>query len=143
MALLCAPVRGIQRGKLLSLRLRERESLFRACYARLSKVVVFCGTFVCTSKGYIERETSPTPLKKEGVTFQGSLCSPLKSGGFLWHFCGTFECTSKGYVVREISLASLERERESLFRARYAHLSKVVVFCGNSVALLFAPVRGM
>ena len=46
-------------------------------------------------------------------------------------FCGNFECTSKGYVVREISLASLKRERESLFRARYAHLSKVVVFCGN------------
>ena len=69
------------------LRSGERESLFKACYARLSKVVVFCGTFVCTSKGYIERETSLTSLEKEGVTFQVSLCSPLKSGGFLWHFC--------------------------------------------------------
>ena len=82
-----APVRGMKREKLLSLRSRERESLFRARYARLSKVVVFCGTFVCTSKGYIERETSLTSLKKKGVAFQGSLCSPLKSGGFLWHFC--------------------------------------------------------
>ena len=56
---------------------------------------------------------------------------------------GTFGCTSKGYVERETSLATLERERESLFRARYARLSKVTVFCGNSVALLGAPVRGM
>ena len=67
----------------------------------------FCGTFVCTSKGYVERETSLASLERERVTFQGSLCSPLKSGGFLWQFC----CTSKGYEERETSLASLERER--------------------------------
>ena len=103
----------------------------------------FCGTFGCTSSGAVERETSLALLEREGVTFQGSLCSPLKSGGFLWHFCGTFGCTSKGYVDREPSLGLLERERESLFRACYARLSKVVVFCGNSVALLGAPVRGM
>ena len=42
--------------------------------------------------------------------------------------------------MREISLASLERERELLFRARYARLSKVMVFCGTSVAILNAPV---
>ena len=65
------------------------------------------------------------------------------SVAILWQLYGTFVCTSKGYVERETSLASLERERESLYRARYARLSKVVVFCGNSVALLFAPVRGM
>ena len=53
----------------------------------------FCGTFGCTSKGYGERETSLALLErgshfqKEGVTFQGSLCSPLKSGGFVGHFC--------------------------------------------------------
>ena len=87
MALLCAPVRGMYTGKLLLCRSRERELLFRACYARLSKVVVFCGTFVCTSKGYVERETSLALLKKEGVTFLALLCLPLKSGGFLWHFC--------------------------------------------------------
>ena len=51
-------------------------------------MVVFCGTFGCTSKGYVERETSLISLEREGVTFQGSLCLPLKSGGFLWHFCG-------------------------------------------------------
>ena len=73
-------------------------------------------------------------LEREGVLIQGSLCSPLKSGGFF----GTFECTSKGYVERETSLASLERGRY-LFRARFARLSKVVVF----LALLNAPVRDM
>ena len=69
-------------------------------------MVVFCGTFGCISKGYVERETSLTSLEREEVAFQGSLCLPLKSGGF----CGNFECTSKGYVVRETSLSSLERE---------------------------------
>ena len=64
----------------------ERESLLRACYAHLSKVVVFCGNFECTSKGYVVRETSLTSLERERVTFQGSLCSPLKSDGFLWQF---------------------------------------------------------
>ena len=65
---------------------RERELLFRAHYACLSKVMVFCGTFECTSKGYAERETSLALLERERVAFQGSLCSPLKSDGFLWQF---------------------------------------------------------
>ena len=66
----------------------------------------FLGTFVCTSKGYVERETSLASLEREGGTFQGSLCSPLKSGGFF----GTFVCTGKGYVERELlSLCSRER----------------------------------
>ena len=90
------------------------------------KSCVFFGTFECTGKGYVERE--------RGVLVQGSLCLPLKSGGFF----GTFECTGKGYVERETSLASLERGGY-LFRACFAHLSKVVVF----LALLNAPVRGM
>ena len=67
------------------LSLRKRES-FWAHNAHLSKVVVFCGTFGCTSKGYVEKETSLASLEREGVGFQGLLCSPLKSGGFLWHF---------------------------------------------------------
>ena len=50
-------------------------------------MVVFCGTFVCTSKGCVERETSLALLEREEGSFQGSLCSPLKSGGFMWHFC--------------------------------------------------------
>ena len=86
MALLGAPVRGMQRGKLLLLCSRERESIYRAYYARLSKVVVFCGTFGCTSKGYVEREISLASLEREGVAFQGLLCLPLKNDGFLWHF---------------------------------------------------------
>ena len=81
-AILGAPVRGMERGKLLSLQSRERESLFRARFARLSKVLVFCGKLRCTSKGYGERETSLASLERERAVFQGSLCSPLKSGGF-------------------------------------------------------------
>ena len=69
------------------------------------------------------RETSLALLKREGVTFQGSLCSPLKSGGF---GCKN-GCTSKGYGERETSLALLEREGH-FFRACFARLLKVVVF---------------
>ena len=70
--------------------------------------------------------TSLASLEREGVTLQGSLCSPLKGGGF---GC-TFGCTGKGYVERETSLALLERGMGTY--------SKVVVF----VALLCATVRG-
>ena len=35
---------------------------FRACYACLSKVLVFCGNFKWTSKGYVEREVSFSEL---------------------------------------------------------------------------------
>ena len=52
-----------------SLALLKREGiLYRASFARLSKVVVFCGTFVCTGKGYVERETSLASLEREGGT---------------------------------------------------------------------------
>ena len=123
----------VERGT--SLALLEREgALFRACFARLSKVVVFCGTFGCTGKGYVERETSLASLEREGGTLQGLLCSPLKSGGF----GGTFVCTGKGYVGRELLLLC-SRERGYLFRACFARLSKVVVL----VALLGALVRGI
>ena len=111
-----APVRGMERGKLLLLRSRERDSLFRAHYARLSKVVVFCGTFGCTSKGYLERETSLASLERESL-FRACYARLSK----VMVFCGTFECTSKGYV-----------ESELLFGAHYARLSKVMVFCGTS-----------
>ena len=57
-------------------------------------------------RGYVVWETSLALLEREGVAFQGLLCSPLKSGSFF----GTFGCTGKGYEVRETSLASLERE---------------------------------
>ena len=85
----------------------ERGALFRACFACLSKVLVFCGIWRCTSKGYVERETSLASLKRERESlFQGLLCLPLKSAGF----CGKSWCTSKGYGERETSLALLERE---------------------------------
>ena len=56
---------------------------------------------MCTSKGYVERGTSLASLEREKGTFRGSLCSPLKSGGFL----GTFVCTSRGYIEKETSFA--------------------------------------
>merc|ERR1711911_388686 len=108
-----APVRGKERGKLLSLRSRERGALFqgslcsplksggfwlqkywhrlgvwregnfshyaqergghffRACFAHLSKVVVFGCKISGTSKGYGERKISLTTLEREGGTFSG------------------------------------------------------------------------
>ena len=63
-AIFNAPVRSMQRGKLLSLCSREGVA-FQGC---------------------VERETSLASLKREGVVFQGLLCLPLKSGGFLWQF---------------------------------------------------------
>ena len=48
---------GMERGKVLLLRSKERESHFRDRYVCLSKVVVFCGTFGCSSKRYAEKET--------------------------------------------------------------------------------------
>ena len=70
---------------------------------------------------------------REREVFVGLLCLPFKSGGF----CCNFVCTSKGYGERETSLASLERERDMFLWARYARLSKVVVFA----AILCAPVE--
>ena len=83
--------------------------------------------------------SSLASLEREGALLQGSLCLPLKSGGFGCNSIGI----SKGYGERETSLAMLERERESLYRAHYVCLSKVMVFCGTFVAIFNAPVRGM
>ena len=107
-AKMCAPVGGMEREGNFSRFARERERVtFQGLLCSPLKsggfLWQFCGTFVCTSKGYVERETSLASLERERVAFQGSLCSPLKSDGFLWHFC----CTSRGYVGRE--------ERESHF----------------------------
>ena len=49
-----------------------------------------------TGKGYVVRELLLLRSRERGVLIQGSLCSPLKSGGFF----GTFGCTGKGYVGR-------------------------------------------
>ena len=85
----------------------------------------FFGTFVCTSKGYVERE--------RGALFRARFARLSK----VVVFYGTFACTSKGYVERE--LLSLCSREGALYRARIVRLSKGVVF----VALLGAPVRGM
>ena len=69
-------------------------------------MLVFCGTFGCTSKGYAERETSLALLEREGSLFRACFTHLSK----VLVFCGTFGCTSKGYAERETSLALLERK---------------------------------
>ena len=90
-------------------------------------MVVFCGTFVCTSKGYVEKETSLALLKKRESLFRARFARLSK----VVVFCGTFVCTSKGYV---------ERERGSHFLGLALLASQKWWF---SVALLCALVRGM
>ena len=65
-----------------------------------------CCNFLCTSKGYVERETSLALLERERVIFRAHYAHLSK----VLVFCGTFGCTSKGYVERETSLASLKKE---------------------------------
>ena len=51
MAILGAPVRGMERGKLLSLRSRVRESLFQSSLSSPLKSGGFCGNFGCSVRG--------------------------------------------------------------------------------------------
>ena len=88
-----ASVRGMEKGKLLLLHSRERRHFFRACFARLSKVVVLFAKVFAPVRG-MER----------GKLL--SLCWPLKSGGFICKIIGN----SKRYGERETSLTLLERE---------------------------------
>ena len=100
------------------LRLRQRELLFRARFARLTKVGVFCCIL----------------LEREGVLFRARFARLSK----VVVFCGTFGCTGKGHVVRETSPASLERG------GRFSGLALLAYEkWWFSVALLGAPVRGM
>ena len=57
--------------------------LFRARFACLSKVVVFCGTFECTGKGYVERETSLASLERGGYLFRACFAHLSKVVVFL------------------------------------------------------------
>ena len=83
-----APVRGIEKGKVLSLHSRERGNFFRAHYAQLSKVAVFGCKNSGTSKGYGERKISLTMLERRGHFLRAHF-DRLKSGGFWlqkqWH----------------------------------------------------------
>ena len=85
-AILGAPVRGMERGKLLSLCSRERESLFQGSLCSPFKSGGFCGNFGCTSKGYVERETSLASLEREGVAFSGLALLASQKWWFLWQF---------------------------------------------------------
>ena len=62
-------------------------------------MVVSCGTFGCTGKGYLERETSLALLEREGGTFQACFARLSK----VLVFCGTLGCIGKGYVERDAS----------------------------------------
>ena len=72
---------------------RKRESFFRAHSDRLSKVVVFCGTFGCTSKGYVERETSLATLERERESLFRACYARLSK---VMVFCGTFVAPVRG-----------------------------------------------
>ena len=63
--------------------LKREGALFRARFARLSKVVVFCGT----SKEYVERETSLASLEREEALFRARFAHLSK----VVVFCGCFE----------------------------------------------------
>ena len=105
--------------------LKREEIVFRAHYACLLKVLVFCGNFECTSKRYVVSETFFPSLKREGIVFRAHFAHLSK----VLVFCGNFECTSKRYVEREVTsseLAMLASQK-----------------CWFSVAILNAPVRGM
>ena len=95
--------------------------------------MVFCGTFGCTGKGYVERETSLS--RERGALFRARFACLSKAVVF----CGTFGCTGKGHIERETSLAALEREGGT-FQGLLCLPFKSVWF---SVTLLGAPVRGM
>ena len=64
--------------------------------------------------------------REREVLIQGSLCSPLKSGGFF----GTFGCTGKGYVGRELLLLR-SRERRALNQGSLCSPLKSGVFFGT------------
>ena len=55
----------------------------RAHYAHLSKVVVFFGKSWCTSKGYVERETSLASLERGGRLFRARFARLSKVVVFL------------------------------------------------------------
>ena len=67
---------------------RERERKYFKSGVKIFQKVWFFGKNECTSNRYGEGETTLATLelerdKRGGETFQGLLCLPLKSGGFL------------------------------------------------------------
>ena len=125
----------MERGKLLSLCLRESKHFFRARFAHLSKVVVFLAKMCAPVRGIERGKLLSLCSRERGALFQGSLCSPLKSGGFF----GKNVCTSKGYGERKTSLASLEKEGGTFSGLALLASQKWCFF----LAKMNAPVRGM
>ncbi len=82
-----APVRGMERGKLLSLRSKERGALFQGSLCLPLKSGVFFGKSVCTSKGYGERETSLASLERGGGTLSGLILLASQKWWFFWQKC--------------------------------------------------------
>ena len=62
--------------------------------------------FWCIGKGYVEGGLLLLRSRERGVLVQGSLCSPLKSGGFLALLCAPVRGMLKGELL---SLRSRER----------------------------------
>ena len=65
------------------------QLFFRARFARLSKVLVFVANRGAPVRGMERGKLLSLRSRERETLFQGSLCSPLKSGGF----CGNFGCT--------------------------------------------------
>ena len=74
--------------------------------------------------GYVERERLSLRSSERGILIQGSLCSHLKRGGFLWHFW----VHRKGVGRKGTSLASLEGEGVVMAVSGSSPLKRGVVF---------------
>ena len=66
-----APVKGIERGKLLLHPSRERGHFFRVHYACLSKVVVLVAKVLAPVRGIEEGKLFSLRLRERGGTFSG------------------------------------------------------------------------
>ena len=98
-------------------------------------MVVFCGTFECTGKGYVERETSLASLEREGGTNSG--LTMLASQNW-WFSVALLNAPVRDMKKGKLLLLRL-RERGALYRAHIV-ASPQGWF---SVALLNSRVRGM
>ena len=69
------------------LRLRERGVFIQGLLCSPFKSVGFFGTFLCTRKGYVERETSLALLEREGVLYRACFARLSKVVFFLALLC--------------------------------------------------------
>ena len=85
-AILCAPVRGMEKGKRLSLRSRERKLFFRAHYAHLSKVLVFDAILGAPVRGMERGKLLSLRSRERESCFSGLAMLTSQKWWFLWQF---------------------------------------------------------